>query len=250
MAGAALAVALALPTAAIAATTGNLFADIAGNPFADAINALGGAGITTGCTGGTAPNGNFCPTDTITRQAEAGFVNRGMPRVAMSTTLLSSSVDQMADVPVASVAITVGGTAAYEASAHQFVEVHGHFNFYDSYSTRGCPCNYYAYLTDGTSQSDDVFGIIPSGGLVDFSSGEVTWVFSAAPGTHTYTIYVGIGPGAYTVNLETYGTPLNPVLIASTSPFGDTGFNNLTPQAPSKTSPGKLPKHTIAHPTH
>src|ERR1051326_9493343 len=47
------------------------------DPFYDDINAIQGAGITSGCGGG-----NFCPNDNITRQAEAAFVHRAAPRSA------------------------------------------------------------------------------------------------------------------------------------------------------------------------
>src|SRR5438105_9928100 len=50
----------------------------ASDPFYNDVNAIQGAGITSGCGGG-----NFCPSSSITREAEAAFVHRNAPRVAL-----------------------------------------------------------------------------------------------------------------------------------------------------------------------
>src|SRR5262245_64894162 len=74
------------------------------NPFYADINAIQGAGITTGCGGG-----NFCPDDNITRQAEAAFVHRGLPRAARSTGIPIdlTTTDQVAGT----ITINVGGVS-------------------------------------------------------------------------------------------------------------------------------------------
>src|SRR5436190_7221533 len=61
------------------------------NPFYNDINAIQGAGITSGCGGG-----NFCPGDSIQRQAVAAWMHRGEARVAQSTTVADSSISASA----------------------------------------------------------------------------------------------------------------------------------------------------------
>src|ERR1051326_4910568 len=72
------------------------------DPFYNDINAIQGAGITSGCGGG-----NFCPSANITREAEAAFVHRNAPRVAFfesgDGTLDPGGTD------LGSVTISVGG---------------------------------------------------------------------------------------------------------------------------------------------
>src|SRR5436190_14395744 len=73
------------------------------NPFYADINAIQGAGMTSGCGGG-----NFCPLDNITRQAEAAFQHRGLPRTAQDTAIVQNSVSSSVSVP-AIVGIDVPG---------------------------------------------------------------------------------------------------------------------------------------------
>src|SRR5437899_1490485 len=47
------------------------------DPFYNDVNAIQGAGITQGCGGG-----NFCPSASITREAEAAFTHRAAGRIA------------------------------------------------------------------------------------------------------------------------------------------------------------------------
>ena len=219
----------------------NAFADISGNSFASYINSLAGAGITTGCGGGAYPNGNFCPDDSITRGQEAAFVNRGMPRVAMSTTAQSTAINSSVWWPIAQVTIRVGGVSGYESGAHQYVEVHGHFNFWDDFASKGCPCQVDAYISDGPTRGQMTTGYIPavSG---DVGSGDVSGVFAEGPGAHTFTMWA-IATGSSSINIDT--TDLwKPTLIATTTPFGDTGGNVLSSPVSVKTTPSKsLPSH-------
>src|SRR5438552_13674929 len=54
------------------------FSDVPANdPFYDDVNAIQGAGVTSGCGGG-----KFCPSSNITREAEAAFSHRADPRTA------------------------------------------------------------------------------------------------------------------------------------------------------------------------
>lgn len=233
-AGVALVVALAIPATALGIVSG-LFADVPpSNPFFDAVNALGGAGITTGCGGG-----NFCPTDNITRQAEAAFVNRGMPRVALSSTPITTTIGSTSmGNDITAVAITVGGTAAYDASAQQFVEVHGHFTIYGDGSAAGCPCSFGAWIQDENMASGGTTYSEYSASASQMNSGDVSWVFPAAPGAHTYTMVLAYTvPGAGSLNIA------YPTLIATTVPFGDTGGNVVTPQAPTHSHTSKAAGH-------
>lgn len=232
----ALVVALAIPATALGIVSG-LFADVPpSNPFFAAINALGGAGITTGCGGG-----NFCPRDNISREAEAAFVNRGMPRVALSSTLITTKIGPAASASgdIASVSITVGGMASYDASAQQFVEVHGHFTIYGDGIPAACPCPFGAWIQDETTASGgNTYFEYPASNFYEMNSGDISWVFPAAPGAHIYTMVLAYTvPGAGSLNIY------SPTLIATTVPFGDTGGNVVTPQAPTHSHTSKAAGH-------
>src|SRR4051794_12487794 len=112
------------------------------NPFYNDINAIQGAGITQGCGGG-----NFCPNDTIKRQAEAAFLHRIAPRVAQSTGIIdetiSASPDYPTDTHVGQVSIDVGGVAG----GTQFVKVESTLSVSNDSGTT--PYGIFYYITSG-----------------------------------------------------------------------------------------------------
>jgi hypothetical protein len=188
------------------------------NPFYADINAIQGAGITQGCGGG-----NFCPTDNITRQAEAAFQHRGLPRVALGSQTTSSFAGGSSGATIGQVSITVPGVGG-----NQFVRVDGSATLYDFGSD--CPC----YAT--TSLGESTGGVPATSYAEGDASGynqitiPVSWVFSATPGTHTYNLYGSVST-ADTVGVASVQ------LIAQTMPFGSTGAGTLNVTAHA--APGK-----------
>jgi len=208
-----LALAIGVPATALAA---DLFADVPGtNIFKGPIEALAGAGITAGCGGG-----NFCPTAQITREQEAAFLNRGLPRVAR-TVIPAVSVPANNSVLVGSVSIQVGGTNSLAIGANQFVKVDVTYSFFGT-PTSGCPCNFRVDLRENgvaESGSDGVtFGQIPTGSSQQTVT--LSRVFEATPGVHKYDVTSSwTGTGTMTAQ---FGS-----IIATTIPFGYDGGNNL-----------------------
>ena len=208
-----LVLALVLPATALAAST---FSDVPpGDPYEAAIEAIAHAGITTGCGGG-----KFCPTDNITRQQEAVFVQRAGSRVAMSNTLTDPTVSFPAENEVASVTIKVAGTTALGIGANQFVRVDGHVSIAGNGVTAGCPCAYVLFIQESGSQVGQTYAEFPAAS----SQMNITasWVFPADPGTHTYKLV------AYFVGTTDVLTFYYPVIVAQTLPFGAQGTDVLT----------------------
>ena len=174
------------------------------NPFYNDINAIQGAGITAGCG-----SGNFCPTDNITRQAEAAFVHRAAPRVAESISGTASLTDT--DAVIGSVTISVGGV-----SGNQFVKVDADVDF-----AYPAAANYVSfYLKDaGGSAATTSYNYLAS--TADYQHVNVSNVFTAAPGVHTYELH------AYMFFTGGTASAFSPTLIANTATFGSTGSNAL-----------------------
>ena len=189
------------------------------NPFYNDINAIQGAGITSGCGGG-----NFCPNDNITRQAEAAFVHRAAPRAAYvqgdEVTLDTyPTVDDLG-----SVTIQIGGTTG----GTQFVKVDAAVTTVISSAT-GCPCRSLYYIGDSsgdqfsyfhwnmndTVATDVTFG---TGGL---QTGSATAVIPVPTGT-TQTFHAWAATSGGTGSVDAYAE-----LTAATAPFGSTGAGTL-----------------------
>src|ERR1051326_2106846 len=112
------------------------------DPFYNDINAIQGAGITSGCGGG-----NFCPSANITREAEAAFAHRADGRVAQSTAIADGAIGTSNvasnDTLVGQVTIAVGGISG----GTQFVKVDANMaNFYSGGTT---PFQVFYHLSDG-----------------------------------------------------------------------------------------------------
>jgi hypothetical protein len=169
------------------------------NFFHGDIDAITRAGLTSGCG---APNpGGFCPDSNITRQAEAAFLHRGLSRVALSSGFLGDgdilpSDDFPFDTQVGMVEIEVGGTTAKDPAAHQYVKVDAVVNVAAIAGTLPFPVQFYLAEEVGVdtvaATSSLMIAAIDNGPSIP-ASVTVSWVFSAAPGEHTYSLY------AYTI---------------------------------------------------
>jgi hypothetical protein len=143
-----------LVTAVVAGASGALaggqtFTDVGpSHPFAEDIEAIAAAGITTGYADGT-----YRPGGTVSRGAMAAFMGRGFSRTSVGFLPLSTENTPAAIVPgsdtndafdVASVAITAGATEAGTG----YVVASGTASL-ATFDDDVCPCQVLAYL--GTS---------------------------------------------------------------------------------------------------
>jgi len=211
-----LALAIGVPASVLAA---DVFNDVPGTgSFHDEIGALAGAGITAGCGGG-----NFCPTTTITREQEAAFLNRALPRVARTlvpiTMIAPSTLTE-----VGAVAIQVGGTNSLAIGANQFVKVDATFTFYTPAAGAPglCPCIFLVRLEEDAFSDGGTDGFHYGTILVGQSQQivSVSRVFEATPGVHNYTVRM-TWTGSGSMNTG-FGS-----VIATTIPFGSDGGNSL-----------------------
>jgi hypothetical protein len=217
--GAVVALAIAVPVAW--ATFGDVPPS---NPFYADINAIQGAGITAGCGGG-----NFCPTDPITRQAEAAFVHRGLPRVGLDLESQGEPVLGGTPTDLSVLTVNVGGVAGQT----QFVKLDAAVSTYIS-STTGCPCVTQYYITqDGVgrvslfhySTNDSVNGGFGFG----IETGAATAVATVPTGT-TQTFRVKAVRGGSGGSVQGYSS-----LSAISGAFGSTGANTLQVSSTSGT---------------
>jgi hypothetical protein len=196
------------------------------DPFYNDVNAIQGAGITSGCGGG-----NFCPSSNITREAEAAFVHRNAPRVAWT----SGGGGQLdpGGSDLGSVTITVGGVAG----GTQFVVLSASVNTW-IFDTEGCPCDTgYQFTDDAGNPVSDAAGynlndtVTADNGEGD-DTGSVQAVVPVSTGT-TYTYHVR------TFNQGGTGTVFGTAQItAMTVPFGSGGGNTLNAEGTQRSTPG------------
>jgi len=204
--------ALAFPLGVLAAHN---FDDVpVSHTFHDHIDAIADAGVTAGCG-----DGNYCPSDPVTRAQMAGFFTRGLSRAAMSTTNLDFSIvadDEWATV--ASVPITVGGV-----SGTQFVQVYGEVTV--AGNLIGCvdDCNVNARLRHAET------GTVSTVGYYRFPAGAPwqdvvnrTWIYPAASGSNTFELQVRVFNTPSTLGIS------GPTLTATTHAFGATGGSTLS----------------------
>ena len=186
-----------------------------GASYHDEVESLVGAGITAGCGGG-----NYCPSNAVSRGQMAQFLVRGLSRAAMSTTLLDGSI-VAADsfVTVAAVSIDVGGV-----SGNQFVEVSGEITAFGTLAGCADACYVNTRLRDADSGtvSTTAFYRFPEEGVLDQDLVGRSWVFTAAPGEHTYQLQVAVFSTASTLFLS------GPSVIATTHAFGASGGSTLS----------------------
>jgi len=221
------------PVSLVLAT--HIFPDVPdGTTHAAAIERIAKAGITAGC-GGTA---NYCPSDPVTRDQMATFLNRSLGRVAVgeqythNTVSVGAGVDSSNAYNIGEVTITVPG-ATNSFTPNQFVKIDVVAEVYDSLTTgKGCECSFVLFLAESTSSdlydfAYDTFRATASGARSWGLSG--TSVFPASPGTKTYEVWVAMFDRATTTNAATYNVYVDRV-VATTFAFGPTGGNTgITP---------------------
>ncbi|MCA1694373.1 MAG: hypothetical protein LC749_06400, partial [Actinobacteria bacterium] len=187
------------------------------HPFTPDINALAGAGVTTGCT---PDHLNFCPSANISREAEAAFVHRAMPRVAQfETDLATPIVVSTGDgpQPINFVHIVVpgvpGGVPSQGGDASQFVKVDGTLNVTPT------TCTGERQVALQLQEQGGPLTLATNGTLYPCaaSSVSISHVFSATPGSHSYYIVIQ----SYTSSAAVSVGGLR--LQAMTFPFGEVG---------------------------
>jgi hypothetical protein len=206
-----------------------------GHPFHDAIGAIAKAGITTGFTDGT-----YRPSDPVTRQAMAAFMQRGLGRVGLAagaapmTASLAVAAGSFTStiVAVRQLTITVPG-ASNDFGPTQLVHLQGRVTFYTSMSAvlRGCPCQFTAHVKD-TTTTDTSFSQFQtftstSGQLFGYSF-DVEALFAAPPGPRTYQLEVQLSKRNVADNAVAFDLHGNSSLSATTFPFGPTGTSDLS----------------------
>lgn len=168
----------------------NDFTDVSSiNPFHDAISAVKTAAITSGKTcvpPGTPPT--FCPSEAITREAMAAFVQRGLPRIEQDTSTDGTDIpESLATVDQLTGNITIGGTGG-----SQFVTVDGWATI-DSLGTVTGPCEFRGWIVGDEGTADEVSGdfqyleVEASDGDIDATL-RSTFSFVATSGEHSYTL--------------------------------------------------------------
>jgi hypothetical protein len=162
LAGALLAV--LLPATALAS---HIFTDVPTSMSGHAaIEAVFDAGITGGCTATT-----YCPTDPVTREQMAIFLQRALPRIAGAQDtdprqLTATEAEQNR------LTLKVGGVSG----GKQFVKADVSFTAEVADST-GCPCTIFVYITTSTGGSSE--GTVVSVDTDGFESGNATLTFAA-----------------------------------------------------------------------
>lgn len=154
------ALAVAIPASVWAS---HQFNDVAtGHPFHSQISAVAGAGITTGF-----PDGGFHPSDPLTRQAMAAFLERGLGRVGMSSTAGDLPLAPNTNDVLTAVSIDAGAAGVGAG----FVLLIG-TGWFKTTAPAECPCRISLDIVDlqaGTSLAStefDVGGAANEGGTV------------------------------------------------------------------------------------
>jgi hypothetical protein len=164
------------------------------HPFHADISAVKNTGITAGKTcvpPGTPPT--YCPGESITREAMAAFLRRGLGRIDMDDTANAPDIaieGTFGTTNLLTEDLQVGGVAGA-----QYVRAEGWFTIEtDDNITSNCEVEARIVQDIGTANvvtSRDVFAdISDSDGDVD-QTVYVSWVFAAPSGDHTYTLQAG-----------------------------------------------------------
>src|SRR5215213_4560794 len=135
---------VALAVAAPFAWATDRFVDVpAASPHHNDINTIAAAGITAGCN--PPMNSLYCPGDFVRRDQMASFLTRGLPRIAVSTTVLPGGFTLTrgaADFThVAEVTINVPGTG----NATQYVKVDAAIAVFNATE---CECRFHMRIVD------------------------------------------------------------------------------------------------------
>jgi hypothetical protein len=203
-----------------------------GNPFHDQISAIAEAGITAGFN-----DGGYHPTDAVTRQAMAAFMQRGFGRVGLAggsvpiNSFLPAVTTTAGAVAVRDLTITVPGSSN-AFSPVQMVHLQGHVEFFSDMTAagQGCPCEFFAFIRDLTTGDPSLAThqtfISPTATAYTYSF-DVEGLFSAPPGPRTYELQVGLWNRSSGANASNFTLSNNSSLSAMTFPFGPTGTNDL-----------------------
>lgn len=216
----ALTVAMALLIAPALTFANHQFSDVpTAASYHDEVEALVGAGITSGCGTGT-----YCPTQAVTRGQMAQFMVRGLGVGAVGYgELLASETEEFY---VATVQIHTGGLPGRTG----YVTVDADLQVLDQ--SGFCPCGVIFSIED--IDPEGAFGPIGTMGTSPVvqggsaASGSVSWVFEAPTGTDVeYGIWAAIFADAPALSgPDVTGIGGEPVLTASItaeySPFGST----------------------------
>ncbi|MEO6350327.1 MAG: S-layer homology domain-containing protein [Candidatus Limnocylindrales bacterium] len=205
------------------------------NPFHDDIGAIAEAGITTGFG-----DGNYHPSDPVTRQAMAAFMHRGFGRVALAdgAAVMTASVDVLAGsvsssfVPVRQVTIEVPGQNT-TFNPNQLVFVHGRVTLLADMTSNiaGCACEFAARIKDPFGnlsgiQTQTFF----AGATTDLQQFEyyldVDALFTIPPGSRTFELQVSLNNRDISTSAYSFNLADRSALSAMTFPFGSTGTND------------------------
>lgn len=186
------------------------------------------SGVTAGCGGG-----NYCPTDPVTREQMAAFLNRGLGRVAyqyMSGTLPTTETPAFATFP-----IQTGIPGSAISGASQFIKADTEVTIQLTDAT-SCPCQFRgAMYVTGSGYLQKYYAdvtLTTVGEKKVLSMTGVRAVTSGAQQTIEVRIFRSTGSGSATA----YGQA-----TAEVFPFGSTGGVTLAPaSAPGDAAAGAL----------
>jgi hypothetical protein len=195
------AAAMLVPGLAIAS---HQFADVPdANPYHGDISVLATSGVTTGCGGGT-----FCPTDNVTREQMAAFMNRlgalgsGLPPVVNADRLDGYHANGLARVtststsvasPVLTMAETVYHTVTIEAPTHGYVLVQGALTIRELACLTNCTISARLRHVESGANSIAAEAWVKERATIALNN-----VFAVAPGSnsfHTRIHRVAVGDG-------------------------------------------------------
>jgi hypothetical protein len=220
LAAAVIAVALAVPGVALG---NHLFADVpADATFHTNIANLANAGVTAGCGGN-----NYCPTQPVTREQMAGFLNRGLGRIAEAD--VQKAITGTGSSMIGPFTIRPGIPSAAVADANQFLfaAFNGTLRFTN---VTGCPCSVAVYLTvNGVALTNFATATTVSvaNQYTDIQSSGVIAITGSDPVSISAVAYVVTGGSPSTA----YSVFAN--VSAMTFPFGSEGGDTLSAPAPA-----------------
>ena len=196
------------------------FGDVAtGASYHDEVEALVGAGITSGCGGG-----NYCPGSAVTRGQMAQFMVRGLGVAASGYGELAAPDTE--EFYVATVAIHTGGLPGGTG----YLTVDADLNVLDL--TASCPCGVIFSIEETTTLDPGPVGTMGTSPIVSggsAASGSVSWVFEVPTGTD---VEFGLWASIFNDEPVAFGegtnggkgsTILTGSITAEYSPFGSTG---------------------------
>lgn len=230
----------------------NHFSDVPNsNPFHADIQALADTGVTTGCGGG-----RFCPSDFVTREQMAAFMNRlGALAPGKIPVVNADRLDGLHANGLTRAGLAIGSTIANTlTTAHQtsatltmnastagFVVISGSA-VSANFGGAGCPCLVEAQIRHvGTgATSHQAYSTMGNASIADYSSLSLAHVFGVAAGDHQFVLETRVFPG-----LEGAGTvgTFDAELTGLFSPFGSSGGGTLgvdsdLPTSDDQTTPG------------